>query len=446
MTTKNNSDAGLTTAGDPTDWWLAADELAAVRAMLATQSLLGQAAPKFTASSISELMKRIDTLSDQYPHLVSPSFKKWVDDLYALLAATDTVVYGQKFPALYLTWEVSQFPFNPPSETVWVTKDAPLQKNPGGPNNPAGSSLKPSRIQVEVRLDSHSPSSIQVGDLQYPLGFYGRGVYPAFRNSCKINYLWEHEIGNEAVQGSSREPWTPPAYPPAWQVALTNLMKTWDDVLARTDWYSATLKGDIPPQKVFPWGAGFDDYVQKHLAVLDPKSWTDVEGLKDGVARVWRSQLAEARQVLAHPEALPSEAYFYLLHLLIVLRNGNDDCQTLAANTLLLPCSSPEYPNDTFVNQIVYAALMNVADPNGAYAWDSSQRLQMLQGLRSLVVGEDPATGALQASLASHIATQNTDSAYPMQDPNTNVAFDERKTDTLAALDKSRQASGELAS
>jgi hypothetical protein len=99
---------------------LSAGELAAVRTMLATQNLLGQGVPAFTASSVLDLMARLDTLSAAYPQLVNPSFMGWVTQLYDLLAATDTI-YVQKFPALYLSWKVSQFPFNPPSETITVT-------------------------------------------------------------------------------------------------------------------------------------------------------------------------------------------------------------------------------------------------------------------------------------------------------------------------------------
>ncbi len=417
MTGTDNSDTASAITGGPTDRLLAEDELAAVRAMLATQNLLGQGAPAFTAASIVQLMARLDTLSDTYLHLVNPSFKQWVDQLYDLLAATGTV-FAQKFPALYLTWKVAQFPFSPPTEIITVT--------PPDSSVPQGQTPIQSRpTPVEFRLDGSSPNSIQVGDQAYPIGYYGRGVYPAFRNPCKINYVWESGFGSEVVQGSSREPWTPTANPPGWNQALTSLMQSWG--AANT------------PDNVFPRHSTFSDYVPKHLAVLDPQSWTDVEQIKVGVADVWQSQLLELHELLA-AEWLSGETYFYLLHLLIALRTGNDECQTLAMRTLDMACSSPAYPNDTFANQVVYAALMNVSDPNGAFGWSPPQRLQFLDDLRSLVVGGDPASSALQASLESHSKVQNSDPAYPMQDPRSNLPFDDRKTDTLAALDKSRQS------
>jgi hypothetical protein len=76
--------------------------------------------------------------------------------------------------------------------------------------------------------------------------------------------------------------------------------------------------------------------------------------------------------------------------------------------------------------------------PNGEFAWSNPQRLQLLQDLRALVAGEDPASIALQKSLDAHVKLLKVDSAYPMQDPNVpNTPFDQRQTDTLSALDNS---------
>ena len=412
----NTSDAAmaLATTASTARPRLLPGEYTAVTALLACQRLLGQASPPFTAASVLELMTRLDALSAAYPKLVDPTFGDWARQLYELLAAVDTV-YGQKFPALYLCWQVSRFPFDPSTETIHVPQLGAIAVSLAGAQS--GNTW------------TASANSIQVGGQAHPVGVYG-GVYAAFRNVCSINYAVTIDdiglgFGNVVVAGAQRQPWVPTANPPAWNRALADLLQRWGEAGC--------------PVNVFPH-CTFDDYAQKHRAVLDPRAWTDVERLKAGVAALWQSQRGGLEALSTVPTLLGPD-YFALLHLLIAVSNGDDDEVSLVVTTLQSPCSSPEYPNDTFANQLVYAALMHVADPTGAYRWNATRRLQLLQDLLALTQGSDPASAALQAALQSHLDVQNVDSAYPMQDPNNNVPFDQRLTDTLAALDKARVAS-----
>jgi hypothetical protein len=397
------------TGGGPAAQQLSAGELAALRSLLATQNLLGQGAPAFTASSVMDLMARLDALSAAYPDLVNATVRGWVDQLYESLTGADTA-YAQKFPALYLTWQVSRFPFNPTSETVSVGGFGPITVALVGAESPSG--------------DWNAwPTAIEVGSQVVA------GVYPAFANPSRIVYTVQEisesvGIGNVGVVGQLRQPWQPTANPPVWNQALRSLLGAWGVAGA--------------PVSIFPH-CSFIDYVPKHQAVLDPLSWTDVEHVKDAVAPVWHSQLAQTRTLLAE-EQLSGATYLFLLHLLMALTGGDDDCQALAASTLDLPCSPPAYPNDVFSNQLVYAALMEVSDPSGAFAWESPRRLQILRDLRSLTTGQDPASQSLQGTLDAQIRLQDVDPSYPMQDPNNSgTSFDRRKTDTLAALDASRR-------
>ena len=388
---------------------LSPGELAALHDAVATQNLLGLGTPAFTASSVLALMASLEALSAAYPQLVNPEFTGWVDQLYGLLAGSSTS-YDQNFPALYLTWQVSQFPFDPASETVTV----------------------PNLGSVQVLLvvqDSLSPrwtswaDSIQVGGQKY--GFYPGGVYPAFRNQCKINYtvqIMDESIlfGNEYVQGAaSREPWSPTAQPPAWNQALTSLMQSWGPAGC--------------PANVFPPGT-FVGYAARHLAVLDPGSWTDAEATKTAVQQVWDAQLAELRALAADSGPLTAQTCLYLLYLLLAVRSGDSECQAAVKELMNLGCSTPGHPNDIVGNQLVYAALMGVSDPAGTFAWTYPQRLQLLQDLQQLAAGDDPAAQALTSSLTAALRLQQVDSSYPEQDPNDSTNFDERKADTVAAL------------
>jgi hypothetical protein len=136
---------------------------------------------------------------------------------------------------------------------------------------------------------------------------------------------------------------------------------------------------------------------------------------------------------------LSSDTYFFFLHLLIALTSGDNRCRALASKTVSAPCSSPEYPNDTFANQLIYVVLMDLADPAGAYVWNNQQLQAFMAALGNTVAFSDPASTAIRNSLVAHGKLLYVDSAYPLQDPNNPASsFNVRKTDTLAALDRAR--------
>ncbi len=143
---------------------------------------------------------------------------------------------------------------------------------------------------------------------------------------------------------------------------------------------------------------------------------------------------------LLQQPTLAAGAYFFLLHLLIALPTGATAAQQLAEQIVSAPASSQEYPNDTFINQLVYLSLLYLADPLGQYGWDNAQLQTAVQNLAGVILATDPASTAIKASLAQHGKVLYSDSAYPMQDPySPNIGFTQRQTDTLFALDKARQ-------
>ena len=396
-----------------TEQYLAASELAAVRALLALQNMLGAAAPTFTSASVIAMMAQLDALSAAYPQILNGMFQSWVQQLYTLLAGVQTV-YGQNFPALYLTYQVSAFAFTPTSEQVHVK----------GTNFDA--SLTVPRWTSDATPWNTYPQAVYCNGGEYSLAQYG--VYPAFSSQCALVYYVAYQSATLTFSAnllgvSLREPWIPPANPSSWNQAVTALM---------TSWGPANTPANVIPR------CTFDNYVSAHSAVLDPQSWTDVEQVKAGVAPVWQSQLALMTQCLSAPQ-LSSDTYFFVLHLLIALTNGNADCQAMASKLVSAPCCSIEYPNDIFANQLVYLVLMYMADPAGSYVWSNVQLQQALTNLCSVVTGSDSASQALLASLQQHQKLLLVDAAYPLQDPYVPaIGFDQRVTDTLYALDQAR--------
>jgi hypothetical protein len=126
---------------------------------------------------------------------------------------------------------------------------------------------------------------------------------------------------------------------------------------------------------------------------------------------------------------------------LIALATGDTPCQSLALQIVNAATDSPEYPNDIFINQLVYLTLLYLADPMGSYGWNNAQLQSILRDVQSVILANDPASAAIKSSLTQHGKVLNSDASYPMTDPyNPNIGFNQRKTDTLFALEKARAA------
>ncbi|MGN6673720.1 MAG: hypothetical protein ACTHMA_10485 [Thermomicrobiales bacterium] len=399
---------------------LAAAELPAVRVFLATQNMLGKNAPAFTAPGVLALMAQLDTLANAYPQIKNTTLLGWIDTLYDDLAQV-TTVYKQPFPALYIAYHLATFPFSPYSESV------PQGYYPGG-------FLSINRVQQtfqtydpngNVITVTEGPGGIRVPALNQTFAIAQHGVYPAFRQTCVLIY---HQV----VQGGgtydepgdvTRAPWGgPPAAPPRWNQAVNDLLQTW---------------AMQPPTAVIPLTT-FDDYAAVQHAVLAPTAWTDVEQVKAGVASVWAAQVGEVR-VLLQPATLTADTYFFLLHVLVGLLTGDTATATLVEQLVSAVATSQEYPNDTFINQLIYLALMYLGDPLGPYGWNNAQLQTALTDISSVVANVGPAAPLILTSLAQHQKLLYAAASYPLVDPyNPGIGFTQRKTDTLAALDKAR--------
>jgi hypothetical protein len=215
--------------------------------------------------------------------------------------------------------------------------------------------------------------------------------------------------------------WSRPQYPAFWQSEINGLITGW---------------GQSPPSNIIQttgnraiWA--FED------AVLGAQ-WTDIAAITPGTAKVWAAQVSSANDIL-QPASLAADAYFFLLHLLIGLVTGDTSTAALAQRIVTALTNSTEYPNDKFINQLIYSSLMYLSDPAGAYGWDNQQLQSYVASLESLLTSGNPAAAAIKASLVSHGRILYSDASYPMVDPyNPATGFTQRQTDTLYALDQIR--------
>ena len=222
-----------------------------------------------------------------------------------------------------------------------------------------------------------------------------------------------------------------PAYvnsPPQWVAAVNAVFTAW---------------GDSPAANLIDKGIGGQgtyDRVLTFEAKLVSSDWTDFDKVKKNTAGAWTSQ-KQLTSSLLQAATLTADSYFFFLHLLIALATGDAASQSLAQQIVSASASSVEYPNDTFINQLVYLTLQYLADPMGSYGWGNAQLQSFLKDLESVSLGNDPGSTALKTRLTQHGKVLKSDASYPMTDPyNTTKGFNQRKTDTLAALDKARAA------
>ena len=93
---------------------------------------------------------------------------------------------------------------------------------------------------------------------------------------------------------------------------------------------------------------------QYEQSLFDPKNWTDSQAFVQNLVAtgIWQAQ-SQTLTALLQPTSLTADSYFFLLHLLIALCTSTAADQQLAQKVVSASTTSPEYPNDTFINQVV---------------------------------------------------------------------------------------------
>jgi hypothetical protein len=366
---------------DENQYTLIANELGAVRQCLKLQKMIGHdVVPSPGFGVVNSFMDGLDALSVVYPSLSNSTFKGWVDQLFSSLIATNTC-HNCGFADLCVAYSYGQY-----IDSI------------GGLDRPGG--VPPSD---------------------------GYNYYVAFSKGLQADP--DRYLGPWKEWGTgNKKDWAPayPQSPPQWVAAVNAVFAAW---------------GDNPPAKLIDKGNGPDyDRVQPFERKLVSTDWTDFNKVQTNTAGVWKLQMQTASSLL-QPASLTGDAYFFLLHLLIALATGDTACLSLVQHIINAATNSPEYPNDTFINQLVYLSLMHLADPLGPFGWNNQQLQGGFKDLDGSILGQDPASVAVRKSIEAHRKILYSDSAYPMQDPySPDVGFSQRKTDTLFALDQARQA------
>ncbi len=244
-------------------------------------------------------------------------------------------------------------------------------------------------------------------------------VGPIRNADCRYG-LFRHGIGGGS---GTKYKWDPPAQPPAWKKALNAVLESWDD--------PAKLPASLFSLHKLDW----QEDVRRIGELFDPKKWTDAAKLKAHAVSLWEAQSQFVKNLLTEA-SLQADDCVSLLSILSVLANSpSDDHRHSAFQIANLNTDSPEYPNDIFINQLVYYVLMEWIDPRGGYQWTHEQIKNEMQKLILAVPHHDPASELMRNTFEVQAAVLKASPSYPMFDPyNASTNFAERKTDTLFAL------------
>ena len=373
------------------EYSLTLEDVQAFRALLGAQGNLGPGRKQYTQSQFWDFFGQINVIA--YRLTSNAHVKNWTDQLISVLVNTQTC-YGFSATGLYILYMYHDFI--------------------GGCFTP-GSEFEP----------------VACG-LGFPKDWEGRGQWPTWDNSKGLSRAWPWNWLASAVGL-----WKPPANPASFFAKINSEVNAINDSLqvAKGSTPFVALRSEYTMQSLL-------EVQQFEQLRFDPTNWTDSAQFVTNIAaaKVWQEQSQMAANLLK-PDVLAGDAYFFLLHVLIGLCASKAEDQHLAQQIVSASTSSHEYPNDTFINHLVYLTLLYLINPKGSYHWDSDQLKSFLADMQGVLPGNDPGSTAIKASLTGQAMVLNSTPGYPMVDPyNPNKNPNERISDTLAALDAARAA------
>ncbi len=210
--------------------------------------------------------------------------------------------------------------------------------------------------------------------------------------------------------------------------------------------------GDLTYQDVQPWprpqhSAAWSTSISQAIELIEnspdqlveqrflsfPTYWPDYENVPKN-SKLWSEQAA-ALQSLQGQSSLAAGQCPFLLYLLLAQTTSSDANDQKLVNTISnATVSSPELPNSTFAEQLVYFTLMYLNDPRGSINWTNQQILDFVSSLIAAIPANSTSK-TLSAVLADQQKYLKAYASYPGIDPNNPaIPFNERYSDVLAAI------------
>jgi hypothetical protein len=261
----------------------------------------------------------------------------------------------------------------------------------------------------------------------YNYGLYVAGNYEAWyemSGDTFANFMGMNDSGPNPIPR-----WNPPTQSPAWSTTITTMLNYW--------WMDPNgMEPHVPANIIMHWG-GYQDQINFEANLFDPNNWTDAAQVQVGARPLWDAQSTALHALITQGSLAENDALLLLFLLIAMVNSPDASARKLGDQIANLPTTSPEHPNDTFANQLVYYTLMALQDPMGNFGLTHDALLAQINALIPTVANGDPGSQLLSKVLSEQAKILSVDNAYPMQDPyNPNIGFPTRETDTLAALNR----------
>jgi hypothetical protein len=194
---------------------------------------------------------------------------------------------------------------------------------------------------------------------------------------------------------------------------------------------------DNPPANIISFAGDPQQQLDFQATLLDPQHWTDAAQVQANAEPFWDAQSTTLQALITQGSLAENDALLVLFLLIAMVNSLDTGERQLGYRIANLPTTSPEQPNDTFADQLVYYTLMVLVDPMGNFALTHDALLAQINALIPCVPNQDPGSQLLSKVLTEQARVLNGDDSYPMTDPyNPATGFTTRQTDTLAALNR----------
>ena len=206
---------------------------------------------------------------------------------------------------------------------------------------------------------------------------------------------------------------------------VINAPKIWKDKneKLKNDWINS------PPHTIIGIKAGKKDTT--HQEVMLSQLWNTAKPSIQNNKALWNKQpgvLQEMKKYDSDAE-LTAENYLFFFHLLVGLIMTNDITPQIR-NLTFETAGSDEYPDDTFLNQLIFLVVLLLANPKGDFRFSNQQLIDFLTTIQGFVASSPKLDEAFKTGLRKNLNRLNVDDHYPYAKDN----YENRMADTVNAL------------
>lgn len=214
-----------------------------------------------------------------------------------------------------------------------------------------------------------------------------------------------------------------PVVPQSWADSIKSVMDNWG--------YD---KPDL--NLILPSTTEADPKIAANFEIGVLNNWTSFSKVTSINSNLWTAIEVELDTMIS--KSLSEENYLYLLYVLISLSSGTASQQSKVQSILETPCSTIEYPNDIFCNQLTYLCIMVLGDLSGSYKMQNSDLIAWIKPLIDSITNSSTPSNTIKTSLSGQLKRLQDNQGYPISDGHASgYPFNTRLRDTYIALNES---------